>query len=72
MGAANMPKPTRIWQLISLLLALALITALVELHRSSIDRSSVTGTLPTVSSATDLEHLALSPNARRVHERYSL
>lgn len=68
-----MPKPTRIWQLISLLLALALITALVELHRSSIDRSSVTGTLPTVNSATNLEHhLALSPNARRVHERYSL
>lgn len=67
-----MPNSTRTWQLISFALVVALITALVELHRSSIDRSSVTGTLPTVNSATNLEHLALSPNARRVHERYSL
>ncbi|MDZ5741035.1 hypothetical protein [Pseudomonas asiatica] len=65
-----MPKPTRIWQLISLSLALALIAVLGELHR--ITRSAAPGTLPTVNSATNLEHLALSPNARRVHERYSL
>lgn len=67
-----MPNPTRIWQLISLLLAVALIAALVELHRSSSARHPVTGTLPTVNSAANFEHLALSPNARRVHERYSL
>lgn len=67
-----MPNPTRIWQLISLALVVRLITDLVELHRSSIDRSSVPGTLPTVNSATSLEHLVLSSNARRVHERYSL
>jgi len=66
------PNSTRTWQLISLALVVALITALVELHRSSIDRSSVIGTLPTVNSATKLEHLALSSNARRVHGRYSL
>lgn len=67
-----MPKPTRIWQLISLSLALALIAVLGELHRISNTRSAATGTLPTVNRATNLEHLALSPNARRVHERYSL
>ncbi|CAI8908499.1 hypothetical protein EMIT048CA2_310046 [Pseudomonas chlororaphis] len=31
-----------------------------------------TGTLPTVYKMFGYEHLALSPNARRVHERYSL
>lgn len=67
-----MPNPTRTWQLISLALAMALITALVELHRGSTKHRFVTGTLPTVKSATNLEHVALSPNARRVHERYSL
>lgn len=67
-----MPNPTRIWQLISLALAVALIAALGELHRSRYTRSTATGTLPTVNSATNFEHLALSPNTRRVHERYSL
>lgn len=67
-----MRNPTRTWQLISLALVVGLITDLVELHRSSIDRSSMPGTLPIVNSATSLEHLVLSPNARRVHERYSL
>ncbi|WP_415262344.1 hypothetical protein [Pseudomonas chlororaphis] len=31
-----------------------------------------TGTLPTVYKMSGHEHLAVSPNARRVHERYSL
>lgn len=67
-----MPNPARTWQLLSLALAVALITALVELHRSNNARRPTTGTLPTVNSATNLGHLAMSPNARRVHERYSL
>lgn len=67
-----MPNPTRIWQLISLALAVALIAALTELGRSSTAGHPTTGTLTTINSATDLEHLALSPIARRVHERYSL
>lgn len=67
-----MPNPIRIWQLISLALAGALIAALIELHQSGADRLPTEGTLPTVNSATNLERLALSPNARRVHERYSL
>jgi len=65
-------NPTRIWQLISLVLAVALIATLVELHRSSSTRSPVIGTLPTINSATNLERLAVSPNTRRTHERYSL
>lgn len=67
-----MPNPTRTWQLISLALAVALIAALSELVRSSNASHPATGTLTTINSATNLEHLALSPNARRVHERYSL
>lgn len=67
-----MPNPTRTWQLISLGLAAALIAALVELHRGSTAGRPAAGTLPTVNSATNLEHLALRPNARRVRERYSL
>ena len=67
-----MRNPTRTWQLISLALAVALIATLIELHRSSAANLAATGTLPIVKSATNLEHLALSPNARRVHERYSL
>lgn len=66
-----MSNPIRIWQLISLALALALVAALRELHSSN-TRSPVTSTLPTVNSATNLEHLALSPNARRAQERHSL
>jgi hypothetical protein len=66
-----MPNPTRFWQLISLALTVALIAALGELHRSN-THSTVVGALPTLNSATNLEHLALSPNARRIHERYAL
>lgn len=67
-----MGKSTRIWQLISLTLAVALIAALAQLERVSTTNQPATGTLRTVNSATNLEQLALSPNARRVHERYSL
>ncbi|MDD2005646.1 hypothetical protein [Pseudomonas putida] len=67
-----MPNPTRIWQLISLALVVALIATLAELGRSRTASHPATGTLTTITSAKSLEHLALSPNARRVHERYSL
>lgn len=67
-----MGKSTRTWQLISLALAVALIAALAQLERSNTSSQPATGRLTTVNSATNLEHLALSPNARRVHERYSL
>lgn len=67
-----MPNPQRTWQLTSLALAVALVGALVELYSSSPARSVTTGTLPTIDSATNLELLALRPNACRVHERYSL
>lgn len=67
-----MGKSTRTWQLISLTLAAALIAALAQLERVSTSSQPATGTLTTVNSATNLEQLALSPNARRVHERYSL
>lgn len=66
-----MPNPPRTWQLVNLLLALALIAALVELHRSSTDQCRAKGTLPT-DNTTGYERLALSPNARRAHERYLL
>ena len=67
-----MGESKRTWQLISLTLAVALIAALAQLERVSTTSQPATGTLTTVSSATNLEQLALSPNARRVHERYSL
>ena len=67
-----MRKSTRTWQLISLVLAVALIAALAELQRSSDASRPATSSTTTVVSATNLEHLALSPNARRIHERYSL
>lgn len=67
-----MPNPARIWQLISLALVAALIAALAELGRRSTASHPATGTLTNTNSAKSLEHLALSPNARRVHERYSL
>ncbi len=67
-----MPNPTRTWQLISLALAAGLIAALAERHQGSPAGRTKTVTLATASSVTNLEHLALSPNARRVHERYSL
>lgn len=67
-----MDKSIPIWQLISLALAVALIAAVADLHRSSTASLLATGTTFTVDSATNLEHLAMSPNARRIHERYSL
>lgn len=66
-----MPNPARIWQIISLVLAVALIAALIWLHQVAAATRSHTGTLPTVHKMTDFEHLAMSPNARRAHERYS-
>lgn len=66
-----MRNPTRTWQLINFALAVALIPALIKLHSSIAANLAATGTLPIGNSATSLEHLALSPNARRVHERYS-
>ena len=67
-----MDKSTRLWQLISLVLALALISTLVALHRSSTARDSLADALPAVNDAMSIEQLAMSPNARRVHERYAL
>ncbi|UPK85314.1 hypothetical protein [Pseudomonas sp. A2] len=67
-----MPNPERTWQLTSLALAVVLVGALFGLYSSGPARSVTTDTLTTVNSATNLEHLALSPNARRIHERYSL
>lgn len=67
-----MPNPVRTWQLISFALAVALIAALAQLERSRTGNQPATGRLTTVNSATNLEHLALSPSARRIHERYSL
>lgn len=67
-----MPNPVRIWQVISLVLAVALIAALIQLHQATTATRPTTGTLPTVNKMTGYEHLALSPNARRAHERYSL
>ncbi|WP_131812237.1 hypothetical protein [Pseudomonas putida] len=67
-----MPNPTPTWQLFSFALAAALIATLVQLHRSNTARHPEKRTRPTVSKSQNLEHLALSPSAHRVHERYSL
>lgn len=67
-----MPNHARIWQLISLVLAVALIAALVELQRLNKARLPRPETLHTMNSRQNFEHLAVSPNARRIHERYSL
>lgn len=67
-----MPNPTRTWQILSLLLACALIAALIRLHQATAASRPATGTLPTVNKITGYEHLALSPNTRRAFERYSL
>lgn len=67
-----MPNPTRIWQLLSLVLFVALVAALIELYRSSTVRCLVTGPLRTLDNSQNYERLALSPNARRAHERYWL
>lgn len=66
-----MHNPTRTWQLVSLILACALVAALIKLHRP-IPANAARGTLPGVTNYTGYEHLAPSPNARRAHERYSL
>lgn len=67
-----MRNSTQSWQLLNLVLACALGAALVRLHQSAPVNSPAKGTLPTVNKMTGHEHLALSPNARRPHERYSL
>lgn len=66
-----MPNSTRTWQLVSLILACALIAALVQLQQQPTVNAQK-GTLPTINNITGYEHLALSPNARRAQERYSL
>ncbi|MFF7108141.1 hypothetical protein [Pseudomonas sichuanensis] len=66
-----MLNPTRAWQLVSLILACALIAALIQLHQAA-PANTQKGTSPTVNNFTGYEHLALSPNARRAQERYSL
>jgi hypothetical protein len=65
------PNPTRTWQLVSLILACALIAVLIQLHQPA-PVNAPRGTLPAVNNTTGYEHLAMSPNARRAHERYSL
>lgn len=68
-----MGNSTRTWQLISLMLAVALILALIKLDRTTPTTSRhLTGASSTVDSDTNPAQLALSPNSRRVHERYSL
>ncbi|BBH44717.1 hypothetical protein [Pseudomonas sp. KU43P] len=67
-----MGNSTRTWQLISLMLAVALILALIKLDRTTPTNRPVTGTSSTIDSGTPPEQLALSPNSRRAHERYSL
>lgn len=66
-----MPNPTRTWQLVSLILACALVAALIQLHHPAAVNAP-RGTLPVVNNTTGFERLAMSPNARRAHERYSL
>lgn len=67
-----MPNPARLWQLLSLILAGALFVALLQLHRINSVTQPPTRPLPIVNKMTEYGHLALSPNARRAHERYSL
>lgn len=67
-----MINPVRNWQLISLLLAIALAAALMALHQPVTTGQRATSTLTTVNSLSDATTLVLSPTARRPHERYSL
>ncbi|MFV3383094.1 hypothetical protein [Pseudomonas sp. NY15354] len=67
-----MANTKRTWQLISLILACALNAALIRLHQVTAAPRPAPGTLPTVNKMAGYEHLALSPNARRAFERYSL
>ncbi|MGB9088141.1 MAG: hypothetical protein WCC29_00965 [Pseudomonas farsensis] len=64
-------SPTQLWQLISLILACALVTAMVQLDRIG-PVNDARGTLPAVNNFTGYEQLAMNPSARRAHERYSL
>lgn len=67
-----MANNVRVWQLISLVLVTALIAVWVEFQRLNEARPPQPETLFTVNSRQNFEHLAVSPNARRIHERYSL
>jgi len=67
-----MPSPTRIWQLISLALAVALIAVLTALNHTITTDHPAAITLPTANNVLNFERLALSPNTRRAHERYSM
>ncbi|MDH1530196.1 hypothetical protein [Pseudomonas mosselii] len=67
-----MRNSTRPWQLLSLVLAGNLFVTLLHLHHTNAATQPAECTLPTVNKMPSHEHLALSPNARRIHERYSL
>ncbi len=67
-----MRNSTRFWQLLGLILTGTLFAALLQLHRTNAGTQPAERTLPTVNPVIGYEHWALSPNARRAHERYSL
>ncbi|CAM3724037.1 hypothetical protein [Pseudomonas wadenswilerensis] len=67
-----MTNSARNWQLISLVLAIALTAALIALHHLTTTGRHTTDTIPTVDSFSDAPTLVLSPAARRAQERYSL
>lgn len=67
-----MHNPPSTWQLISMLLAMALIAALVELHRCSTEHNHGKSTLPTDKNTTGYEQLTQSPSTCHPRERYSL
>lgn len=67
-----MTKPERVWQLISMLFAVALVAALAALHQATPYAAASGGTLPTVIYTNATTDFALSPAVRRVFERYSL
>lgn len=63
-----MGNHVRIWQLISLVLVAGLIAVWVELQRLNKAQRSQPESLFPVNSRQNFEHLAVSPNARRIHE----
>lgn len=67
-----MSNPLRIWQLICLLLVVALAAALSAVYQAVQPACSTQRTLPTVNNSDAATTLVLSPAARRAHERYSL
>lgn len=71
-GGDTMINPVRTWQLISLLLAIALAATLMALHQHVTTGQRTTGKSPTVNSMSDATTFVLSPTTRRPHERYSL